>query len=235
MNQDERTGIDPLDLWRIFVRRLPIMILAACIVGGIYWGYTEWVVPPSYTSVSTLYILKQQNEEETVSDNSTASDFSLALNVVNDCTYLLKSHSVLDAVIANENLNYSYNALYRSISTANPRDTRVLQVSVTAESPELAKQIVDAVCEIGVDKIEEAMGFQQVNVYEQGTFDEERSNGATTRTIVTVGAGAALLIYILFVVLFLLDDRIRSDEELEKKLGLTILGRIPVAHAKGRK
>ncbi|MDO4650226.1 MAG: Wzz/FepE/Etk N-terminal domain-containing protein [Eubacteriales bacterium] len=235
MNSQEVIEIDLVDLWRIFVKKWYIMLLAACLVAGVYWGYAEKMVAPKYVSTSTLYILKQQDDSEKQNSSNTASDFTLALNVVKDCTYLLKSHSVLDTVIADEELNMSYTTLYNSISTNNPNNTRVLQVTVEVDSPEEAKKIVDAVCKVGVDRIETAMGFRQVNVYEEGTLRLNRSNGASFRNMAVFGLAVAFLIYAVYVIRFLFDDRIRTDEDIEEKLGLSILGSIPDANTMRRR
>ncbi len=229
MNDNEVITKDLIELWRIFVKRWLIMLLAAVIAMGVYLGYTQFLVTPTYTSTATLYVLKQQDEDAYEQSSSTATDFSLALNVMKDCTYLLKSHSVLDRVILNENLSSSYTDLYNSITTDNPTNTRVLQVTVTADQPETAKRVVDAICEIGVDRIEEAMGFRQVNVYQEGTLSESRSNGISLKMVLAIGLVAAVVVYALFVAIYLLDDSLRTDEEIEDRLGLTILGRIPDA------
>ena len=148
------------ELWEIFVHRWWVMLLAAAICAGGFFVINQLTFVPSYQSTATLYIHKQ-NESDS---NTSADDFSLALKVVNDCDYLLKSHSVLDQVIEQLNLDISYEDLSKTVSTSNPEDTRILEVSVEAASPEEAKRIVDAVCEVGTDSITQAMGFQQVNL-----------------------------------------------------------------------
>lgn len=77
------------DLWGVFVQRLWAIILAACICCGGLLVFNRMTFVPQYASTATLYILRQA-DGATASDAS--SDFSLALKVVNDCTYLLKSH-----------------------------------------------------------------------------------------------------------------------------------------------
>lgn len=84
------------DLWAIFVHRLWVIILAAIVAAGGLLIINRVTFVPAYSSTATLYILRQN--EATATGNSD-SDFSLALKVVNDCDYLLKSHSVLDEVI----------------------------------------------------------------------------------------------------------------------------------------
>ena len=83
------------DLLTLFLSKLWIIILIPlfCVAGVFIEQYFFFV--PQYESTATLYILKQESE----ASNYTTSDFSLALDVVNDCTYILKSHAVLDEVI----------------------------------------------------------------------------------------------------------------------------------------
>lgn len=109
------------DLWGVFVQRLWAIILAACICCCGFLVFNRMTFVPQYASTATLYILRQA-DGATASDAS--SDFSLALKVVNDCTYLLKSHTVLDEVISSLNLDMEYEDLYDCVSTSNPEDTR---------------------------------------------------------------------------------------------------------------
>lgn len=217
------------DLWGIFIHRLWVMILAAVVVAGGLLLINRLTFIPTYSSTATLYILRQDND---TSSGNSDSDFSLALKVVNDCDYLLKSHSVLDEVIQELNLEIDYKNLSKSVSTSNPENTRILEVTVESDSPENAKHIVDALCEIGQEKITEAMGFQQVNLYEYGTVNEKPCNTTSMTTYLLAGMIAAILVYSAFLIVFLLDDRIRTEEDIERYLGLSILGDIPNANDK---
>lgn len=102
-----------------------------------------------------------------------------------------------------------------------------------ADSPELAKRIVDRICTIGSKRIEDAMGFQQVNLYELGTTDTDPCNSTRMLTFAFAGIVAAVITYVIFLIIFLLDDRIKTDDEnLERYLGLSVLGNIPNADGK---
>ncbi len=214
------------DLWELLIQRLWVMALAAvvCVAGLFIVKQVTYV--PQYSSTATLYILRQNAEGQV---SGTDSDFSLALKVVNDCTYLLKSHAVVDQVIENMDLEMSYAQLYERISTKNPDSTRILEVKVVADTPEQAKAIVDSLCQIGQQKIMDAMGFQQVNFYERGTLETEPCNRTGLLTYALVGIIAAVLTYSVFLVLLLVDDRIRSEADIQQILGLSVLGDIPCA------
>lgn len=218
-------------IFGIFVRRLWVMALAAAVSMAGMLIINLLTFTPQYDSTATLYILRQGEGEQSYQADS---DFSLALKVVNDCTYLLKSHAVIDEVIDSMELDMTYDQLYRKISTSNPSNTRILEVTVEADTPELAKQIVDNLCQIGQMKIAEAMGFQQVNFYERGTWNTEPCNRTGLTAYVLIGIVAALMVYAAFLIAFLADDRIRTDEDIQQYLGLSILGNIPNAAGGGR-
>lgn len=214
------------EMLKLFVKTLWVMILASAVaIGAVYVAYST-VIPPEYESTATLYILKQGKEN---SSYETSQDFSLALDVVNDCTYLLKSHAVVDKVIDDLGLNISYKDLSESISTKNPDNTRILEVTVTSDTPEHAKEIVDAVCNIGANKISKAMGFKQVNIYEYGTKSHLPANNHGKAAYILIGIIAAILVYSIFLIRYILDDRIRSNDDVSRYLGLSVLGEIPDA------
>lgn len=220
------------DLWNIFTRRFLLMVLAAILAVGGTFLISNALIQPLYTSTATLYILSQDDYD---SLSYTSESFSLALKVVNDCNYLLKSHSVLDEVIAELELDADYEDLYDSISTNNPENTRILEVTAQAGSPEEAKEIVDAICSIGPDKIRDAMGFDQVNLYEYGILDNEPSNRLGMVGYLLIGFTAAVFVYAAFLLAYLLDDRIRTEEDVQRYLGLSILGVIPNASETAKK
>ena len=79
------------------------------------------------------------------------------------------------------------------------------------------------------------MGFQQVNLYELGTTDPDPCNSTRMLTFAFAGVVAAVVTYVIFLIIFLLDDRIKTDDEnLERYLGLSVLGNIPNADGKSR-
>lgn len=218
------------DLWKLFLKRLWIVLLVSVLVTVAAYLINHFTYTPQYTSTATLYILRQ---DDSVSKSNGDADFSLALKVVSDCDYLLKSRSVLIEVIDELQIQYEYEQLSKMVSTNNPDNTRILEVKVEADSPELAKQIVDKICVIGQDKITDAMGFQQVNLYEYGNYDPEPSNRFRIISYVLVFFLTAIVTFLIIIAAFLLDDRIQDDTDIEKKLGLSLLADIPTASLSG--
>lgn len=213
------------DLWDLLVQRIVVIALAAVIAAAGLFVVDRVNYEPRYSSTATLYILRQGSEN--ISSGEAANELNLALRLVYDCNYFLKSRTVLDTVIADLDLDMSYGELYSRVSTANPSNTRVLEVTVQGDTPEQAKAIVDRICDIGPGKIEEAMGFGQVNLYEYGTLPGGPSNRPGSLKYGAAGLAAAVVVYAVFLLQFILDDRLRTNEDIERALGLSILGEIP--------
>jgi len=222
------------DIWELFLQRLVIVLLVSALSVAIFYVYNRATYTPLYQSTATLYIAGDDSFE----GNSSAdayNTYSLALKVVNDCDYLLSSRSVVDQLIQEMNLDTSYGILQGRISTDNPSNTRILEVTVDAETPELSKKIVDRLCEIGEAKINEVMGANYVQLYEYGTYSVFPCNETPKVTYLIVGVIAAVITFGLCLLLFLLDDRIRTADHIEQILGLSVLGDIPDTNSHGQK
>lgn len=222
------------DIWELFLQRLVGILLVTAIAVSGFAIYNKITYRPLYQSTATLYI----SGDDSFEGNSSAdayNTYTLAMKVVNDCDYLLSSRSVVDQLIIGMDLKVDYSVLQSRISTNNPTNTRILEVTIEAESPNLAKQIVDRLCEIGEEKINEVMGTNYVRLYEYGTLNVLPCNAIPKSTYIIIGALTAVITFGLCLLVFLLDDRIRSVEHLEQLLGLSVLGDIPDANAINQK
>ena len=214
------------DLWELFLQRIVVIALAAVIAAGSFFAVDMLTYDPLYSSTATLYILRQ-TDSEYISSGEAANELNLALRLLYDCNYFLKSRTVLDTVIEDLNLDMTYGELLSRVKTSNPTNTRIMEITVDAETPEQAKAIVDRICEIGPKKVEQAMGMGQVNMYEYGTLPTTPSNSPSILKYAVAGIAAAVVIYAVFLLMYILDDRIRTDEDIERYLNLSILAEIP--------
>ena len=212
------------DLWDLLLQHFWVILLVAILSVLLVGGYFTFIVSPEYQSTATLYILRRDNESDYV---YTQYDFSLAKDVVNDCTYVLKSQGVLEDVIDRLKLECSVSSLKKTITTNNPENTRFLEITVTSSSPESAKQIVDCLCDIGSDKIIESMGFNQVNRYSYGQIPTTSCNKPGLTTYVILALLVGIITYFIYAVRYFLDTNLRSEEDIARYLGISVLAEIP--------
>ena len=226
---ETQNGIELIELWHVFTDNLWKILIIGLLAFALVAGYTVITYKEEYTSMATVYLISQK---ENSNSSPTASDFSLALNTVNDCTRTFKSHRVLDAVIARLSMPITYEELKNMITIENPDTTRYLEISVTAGNPNDAKIIVDNLCEIGAECIVEVMGVDQVNIVDAGTYSKIPSNSAVPTWCYIIAIGAAALVYAICLLKYMFDDKINTPDDVEKYVGLSVLGVIPDASDK---
>lgn len=219
------------DLWGVLVRNILVILLAALLITGTFITVDLLSYTPMYQSTATLYILRQNNDNQTGSSSSVDSDFNLALKVVNDCNYILKMQDVVERVTKKLGVDarITYGEMVKRISITNPENTRILEVTVQSEDAQLSKALVNALCDEGAAAIENIMGFKQVTVSEYGRENTQPCNKTGILTYCLVGVASVLVMYIIFLIRFLLDDGIHSEEDVRRYLDLSVLGEIPDA------
>ena len=125
-------------------------------------------------------------------------------------------------------LDITPDALVGKISCEIETDSRVLQVTVTDTDPKRAKEIVDAIADVSAKQITSVMQIEGVNVIEYGRVANAPSSpNVKKNTMLGAIAGIVIAIAVL-VVNFILDDRIKTSDDVEKYLGITNLSLIPL-------
>ena len=235
MNNTKDKSISFVEIFRIFIKHLGIILLASAIVAGAVYAYLFYNYTEAYTSKSTIMVM---NPEENLSASSTASYYSLTMTAVNDCELLMTSRSVLYQIIDELDLadhGITYSRLKSMISISGYPDSHVLEVSVTSVDPNLSKAIVDSLCRIGAAQIEDYIEFATAQVIDEGTLNSHPSNSVRVELAVIAGLVVAIMVFGIFMLVAIYDDRIDNSADVENKLGLSVLGIIPYCDDKKSK
>ncbi len=219
------------DLWNVLRGCFMFVILAAvlCTGAGYIWGKLHY--SPRYSSMATI-LLVGENDGEGFDMNQFANDYNVAYRIIDECVIMLKSRTVLDAVGEEVGIANGYGSLSGAIVIENPEDTRLIRITATASTPELAKQIVDSVCNQGAAAVNDMYGIEDlVRTFEKGTLNTWPVNAIGIFSYAKYGIIAAILVYIVFFAMFLFDNYIHTEEDIESYLGAKVIGDIPDANA----
>jgi capsular polysaccharide biosynthesis protein len=178
---------------------------------------------PIYTSSAKLYMINKEDGQIT-----TLADLQIGSYLVQDYKILVKSRPVAEEVIKKLNLELSSGQLISLISVLAPEDSRVLQINVSYFDPQMAKTIVDTIAQVSSERMVSIMGMEQVNIIEEGAVPAYPSSPDIRHNTLLAGCGGFLIASVLVIIFALLNDSIKSSEDIEKYLGLTTLGFIPV-------
>lgn len=215
---------DTIDLGRLFfaVRKkiwliLVVGLLAACGAAG----YTKFFVTPTYTSTSTMLVL---TKETTL---ASLADLQLGSQLTKDYTVLINSRPVLEQVIENLSLDIDYKSLRESITIDNPVDTRILTLSVVQSDPEMAKAVVDELAKVSSAYIGDKMEVTPPKIVEEGEFPVYKTSPNMRKNVMLGFLVGAVLIAGIVIVLELLDDTVKNEDDIERYLEIPTLAVVP--------
>ena len=223
--------MDEIDLGALlvhFVERLYIIfiVVVICLIGGL--GYTVFLKEPLYKSDVNLIIVNKDN-------NSSALQSEITVNQKLASTYreLIGSRRILKQVIDNLELDYTYDKLNDMISVENVNGTEILKITVASKNSKEAKEIANEIALIFQEEVINIYNLENVSIIDKAEISKEPYNiNIVKDSIIYIGLGLVLSCGIIFVIYYF-DNTIKSVEQVEKYLGLPVIGAIPVVGKKG--
>ncbi len=232
MQENERNfTLKQLDLNEVLTETLRlkyfvIAIVVAAIV--ISFAYTKFFCTPKYTSLAKVHIL----DNESAQVNST--EYSISTYLTRDYTILVTERVVLDEVIDRLNLKMSYQSLKSCISTNNPVNSRIIEISVTCPDPKQSMKIANAVCTVWQEVMFNLLGSDRVNIVSAAEQPRNPSS-PNMRTNLLIGFLIGLAgSFIMIIISFYRNDKINGAEDVQKYLGICTLATIPYNSKNGK-
>lgn len=226
------------DLCKILIRRLWIIILAAFLAIGAVIGY-DWLQrrtpePVTYTSITTIRVY---HTSESSAGTSVALNFMPDLvNIVRHTNVMYSVYEELQPQLVDRNGNsVTYQQFLKCVTFDQPERTRFLHIKVTWHDEAVAKLIANAICEEGIQQMTEFMGDAEKKNITMKT-DSNVTRETLTQDVVPpiksallCGAMVAVITITVIVILYFMDNRVRSGDDLEKTASMSVLGNIPDA------
>lgn len=218
---DDEIEIDLKELLFELKKRIWMILLA--FLAGVVLAvlYSTVVLHPVYTSTSMLYVL---SKETTL---TSLADLQIGSQLTKDYKVLVASRPVLEGVIEDIGLDTDYKSLVKKVTITNPADTRVLYLSVEDRDPVMAKTIVDKISEKASAYIGEIMEMTPPKIVENGQVAIDKTRPSVKKNALIGGAIGAFLVCAAITLYVILNDTIRTEDDVEKYLGLSTLAVVP--------
>lgn len=166
---------------------------------------------------------------ETTNENSV--DLTAVLNSNGDKKGILqeglKFREFFKRVTGSEQITGSY--IRSCISVSSDEETCIVSVTATSVDPQLSAAISNAVLELFGEYINEFMKVDTIvtEISRSGKVPTSASNANATRNAIIFAAIGAVLICAILIIIFIFDDKIKTPDDIEKQLKLSVLGAIP--------
>ena len=221
IRNDDEIEIDLKEIFLVIKKKILTVIAAGLLCGCLACGFTMFVLKPVYTSTSTILVM---TKETTL---SSFSDLQMEGQLTNDYCELIVSRPVLEEVIENLKLDMDYKKFREIISIDNSSDSRIIHISVKNRDAELAARIVNELSYVSADFFGDSMEVAPPKIIDEGEIPTEKTSPSMIKnTIMGILAGI-LLTCVILTVMTVTDDTIKSEDGIEKYLGIPVLASIP--------
>ncbi len=215
--------IDLLEIIQVLFSRFWLILGTAFLGALICFIISKFVMTPYYESTTKIYILNKTDDTAV-----TYTDVQMGTQLTKDYAELINSRYVLEKVIEQLSLvDMEYEDLMRKVSVDTPVDTRVIAITVENTQPRLAMDIANCIREVAGEHIQNVMDIEAVNVVETANMPIEKAGPSVIKWTVIGGVAGGFIVCAVILVIFLLDDTIKTSEDIEKYLGLSTLALIP--------
>ena len=222
--------IDVLELFHVLLNKFWIILLAGIIAGLAFIGGTILFITPQYESTTKMYVLSKQDN-----NTLTQQDMQTSLSLTKDYAELIKSRTVTEGVIAQLNLDLTHEELLKKMTVDSATDTRILSITVTDADPYEACKIANAIRDVAANHIKNVMDIDAVNVVETANIPDQKASPSITKNGIIGGFLGVLLSVVIILIAYISNDTVKTQEDVEKYLGLSVLGTIPLTETDRKK
>ena len=224
----EEDEIDLLDLLGFYMSRLPLLI-AAVVVGALIAGlYTHFLVPDRFTAVSRMYMVSASSDSVV-----NLADLNIGTSLSNDYVELMTSRPVLEDVIATLELDYSYEEIRKMINLTVVPNTRIVKIDATSTDPQEAMEIANQVARTSKIQLPKVMEAPSPSIAENAVLPTRKSGPSMKKNVAIGGLALLLVMLAILTVIYLMDDTIKTSEDMEKEFGIMPLAVIPEGTIEG--
>lgn len=220
--------IDLKELFSIFWSKkiqIILVVIVFMIIGGVY---TVALKTPMYSSSTTLVLAMSESTKADMTNSITTTDITLNSKLVSTYSELIKSKNILRQVITNLGINENENRLKKNITVTSVEDTEVIKITVAHEKPAYAAKIANEIAKVFSEKINDIYNINNVYILDEAEMQTTPSNINHTKEIILFAAiGFVISVGYVFIA-NMLDNTIKTEEDIEKGFGIPVLVTIPL-------
>lgn len=219
---------ETISLKEIFevIKKRFIMIVGLVVVAALVAGIISYfILTPTYES-SSQFIVNQS--QENTSEAYDMNELRMNVEMINTYNVIIKSPAILDEVNEALNLSYTTEELSDKLEVSSEEDSQVVTVTATDKDPEMATELANTTVGIFEEEIPDIMNVDNVNILAVAETGEDPSPVAPRPLLniaIAIVLGGMVGVGVAFLLEYL-DNTIKTEDDIEEKLGLPVLGTI---------
>lgn len=219
------SGEFEIDLMELFFRLVENArkIIAGALVGMLIFAFYSFLLAtPVYEATCKIYVLGSSDSAINL------SDLQIGASLTSDYLQVFDTWEVQEQVLQNLGLNYSYAELDSMLTVTNPSNTRILSISIQSDDPAEAAAIANEYASVVSRYISDTMATDEPSLLSKALTPTKPIG---PRKLFNTAIGfilGALVMCVIVVVQFILDDKIKTAEDIRKYTGMATLAIVPI-------
>ena len=216
--------VDLREYFGIIKKRFWIIALITIIAVVVSGVISFFMLNPVYEAKSTLIVNTEKNEETQM---ITGDQFNVTQKLAVTYGEIIKSRSVLDDVIKNLKLDDEYEGLVKNVTVSPVKDTQIISISVQDTNKEKARDIANEIPKVFKKEAKRITKANDIQVIDKAILPQNpiKPNKMMNMAIAAV-LGAMIGLFVVFLIEYL-DNKLKTPQDIEKYLGLSVLGVVP--------
>lgn len=214
------------ELFRYILSKFYVVLLVLVAVVSVGEIYSIYLKTPMYKSTTKLVLTA--SESTNTNTAITNSDVTLSNNLVKTYSEIVTSYDVMSKVISNLKLDMAPEQLAGKVSVSSVANTQIITISVSDADAEEAQKIANEIAKVFKAEISTLYKMDNVQIVDKAQKADAPYNiNFLKQTLQYFAAGLALGIGAVLV-MFYLDNTVKNSKIVEDKVGLVVLGVVPV-------
>jgi len=221
--------LDLKELFSMFWNKKAEIVFITLILMVVGIVYSYFFITPVYTASTNLVLAQSSSTISQTGDAGiTTSDITMNSKLVATYSELIKTNTVFGQVASNLNIDENEaERIKNNISVSSVKNTELIEITVTNEDPNKASEIANEIAKVFSEKIVEIYNISNIHLLDRAEAPTEPSNVNHMKDIV-IFAFIGLVISAVYVLVGnMLDNTIKTEEDIEKVTGLLVLTAIP--------
>jgi capsular polysaccharide biosynthesis protein len=213
--------IDLLELLYSLLEKYKFILTSAIFCVFVAGIYSYFIATPKYQATSKLYVVNSKDSAINL------SDLQIGSYLTSDYQEVFKTWELHEMVLRDININYTYETLESMLSISNPINTRILNIMITADSATEARDIANAYANAARQYISLTMATDKPNILSVALAPVDP---VSPRKMMNMALGfviGALLAAGVITVQFIMDDKIKTSEDILRYTGLPTFAVVP--------
>ncbi len=228
MNENQQTNVQEIDLIEVahvMLRKWWLILVTAVLGAALAILYTNYRITPMYQSQSMLYVLPNTTSVTSV------TDLQIGTAITNDFVIIATSKptvdKAIDSIYLQEGIKMTRGQVQGMLSVVNEEDTRILKIRATSSNPEYACLVANAMAEATAERMAEITKKDPPTTVEKAEVSQSPISPNVQKNAMLGFLIGAFLVCGILLVQYLLNDNIKTEEDVTKYLNEATLVSIP--------